>query len=365
MTKTTGWLALAASLSATTSMAGGIDRSALGYGILFQDGRTVEFNLMQVTPNVKGTYVARLGGGSTGNMAQSYSALSFGFKDDITDKLSYAIVLGQPIGADAKYTGGPYTGLEAHWRTEELTALLKYRIDGGASVFGGLRYLNSSANIVIPPALVGSTYTARTASDAKLGYIVGAAYEKPEIALRVALTYTSEVTHNFNTTEQHPAITGGAPLTSVTDIVLPQTLTLDAQTGIAADTLLFGSIRWAQWSRWHVKPVGYSGLSRGQEITGFGHDVITYTLGLGRKINDHLSVFGALGYERATGGVASRLAPTDGMKSISLGAVWTEGKAKITAGVQYQMLGNAVDGSGTRFTGNSVLGVGIKVAYSF
>ena len=72
-------------------------------------------------------------------MAQSFSGLSFAFKADINAKLSYAVLLGQPIGADASYTKGPCTCLKAHWSTEELTALLNCKLGGGASVFGGLR----------------------------------------------------------------------------------------------------------------------------------------------------------------------------------------------------------------------------------
>lgn len=361
-------LAALACLLATSASAGGIDRAGLNYGLLFEDGRTLEISLKNVAPHVSGTYIAPLSffGTDTGNMAKGFSALSLGFKDDLSDKLSYAILIGQPIGADAHYTGGAYTGLEAHWSTEETAALLKYKVGTGTSVYGGLRYLNSMASIAIPSLLMSGSgnYAASAAKDGKVGYILGAAYEKPEIALRVALTYTSEVTHSFDTNEVHPFINAGAGFASVTDIVLPQTVTLDAQSGIAANTLLFGSIRWAEWSKWHVTPAGYFALA-GDEITGFDHDVITYTLGLGRKINDHLSVFGALGYEKATGGVASRLAPTDGMKSISLGASWTQDKTKLTGGVQYQKLGDAVDGSGTDFSGNTALALGLKVAYTF
>ena len=198
--------------------------------------------------------------------------------------------------------------------------------------------------------------------------MVGAADEKPEIALCVSLTYTSKVTHDFATNETHPLMSAGAGLASVTDIVLPQTITLEAQSGIAANTLLFGSIRWAEWPRWHVTPSGYASRPSPpfpDGITGFDNDVITCSPGLGRKIDDHLSVFGALGYEKPTGGEASRLVPTDGVTSVSVGASWTQDKMKITGAIQYQMLGDAVDASGTRFSNNSAVIVGVKVAYTF
>lgn len=371
MKRTLTGAAVIASISATGAVAGGIDREPLNYGILFEQGRTLEISARQATPDVSGTYIPAFGGGTTGNMAQAFSSLSLGFKDDINDRLSYAILLGQPIGADAAYPSGFYTGLEAHWSSVEADALLKYQLQGGVSVYGGLRYVNSRANIVIPSTLMlgSGTYSARTQSDAKVGYLLGAAYEKPEIALRVALTYTSAIDHAFATTENHPAFpTPGNDLNTVTDITLPQSVALDAQTGIAADTLLFGQIRWAQWSKWHVLPPAYTtSLSGGQEITGFDHDYVTYTLGLGRKINDNWSVFGAIGYEAAVGGTSSRLAPTDGMKSLALGAVWTRDKIKMTMGAQYERLGNTVDGAPTStvFSGNHALALGVKMDYSF
>lgn len=345
-------------------MAGGLDRAGLNYGILFQEGRVGELSFNSGSPKVSGTYAALLGGGTTANMAESFSSFSLGFKDDINDKLSYAVLFGQPIGADAKYTAGFYTGLEAHWKSNELAALLKYKIGSGTSVFGGLRYVISSADIKIPTQLLGfsGAYSATADKNGKLGYLVGAAYEKPEIALRVSLTYTSEITHDFATAETHPAL--GGTLNSTTDITLPQTLTLDAQSGIAENTLLFGSIRWAEWSKWHVDPVGFHGLTA-QEVTGLDNNVVTFSLGVGRKLSDSLSIFGQASYEKANGGISSRLSPTDGMRGLSVGAVWTKDQMKVTAGLQYAKRGDAIDSTGTRFSGNSSTVLGVKMDFTF
>ncbi|MEY4697011.1 MAG: hypothetical protein RIT14_1439, partial [Pseudomonadota bacterium] len=156
-----------------------------------------------------------------------------------------------------------------------------------------------------------------------------------------------------------------SPLDSVTEVELPQSLTLDFQSGVAADTLLFGSVKWAEWSVWEVRTALFETVSGGDAITGFDNDVITYQLGLGRKINENLSVFARAGYEKSTGGVASRLAPTDGMRSIGLGGSWKQDNVKITGGMEYVWLGDAVDGSATQFTDNHVMGFGLSVGYSF
>ena len=363
----------ALTLTTAAAHAGGIDRSSLPLSVLFAEGQAAHLGFSSVTPSVSGVYLPGLGGGSTGNMAQAYSTLNFAVKMDLNEKIAVALMFNQPYGADALYPGGAYTGLEAHWTSNEIAAILKYKLNDRMSVYGGLRNVTSSAEIFIPAALLGgSTYQAVADSNSQVGYLIGAAYERPEIAMRASLTYQSAITHDFATSELFSGggesrvaaapIPGG--INTVTNITLPQSLTLDVQSGIAANTLLFGSIKWSEWSKWHVDPAVYHGATGG-EVTGFDNDVITYQLGIGRKLNDSLSVFARLGYEKPTGGVASRLSPTDGMSSIGVGGSWTRDNMKITGGIEYVKLGNAVDGSGTQFSGNTALGVGLAVDFSF
>ncbi len=349
-------------LSTGMVQAGGIDRSTLPFSVLYEKGRVVQLGFSSVTPTVSGVAGGVL---QTGDMSQNYSTLSFAYKADLTDKLSYAVILNQPYGADALYTA-VYTGLEAHWDSEQLTALIKYNATDRLSVYGGLRYLQSRAEILIPPVLLGplGTYTASTTTDGKFGYVVGAAYEIPDIALRVGLSFESEITHDFDTTERFSGLNGGATVNGTTEIIIPQTITLDFQTGVAKDTLVFGSVRWSEWSQWHVRPDYYNAVVN-DEITGFDDDVITYELGVGRKINDNLSIFARIGFEKIEGDVASRLAPTDGYRSIGIGGSYTKDNVKVTGGIEYVDVGDAVDGSGVRFEGNKAIGVGVQVQFSF
>lgn len=88
-------------------------------------------------------------------------------------------------------------------------------------------------------------------------------------------------------------------------------------------------------------------------------------MGLGRRINDNWSVFGRVGYEDPTGDVASRLAPTDGLTSVGLGATYTQGPVSVTGGLEYVWLGNAVDASGVEFADNTAVGLGLSIGYNF
>lgn len=380
----------AIAVCASMANAGGIDRSRLPYAAMFEEGNYAELGFSSVNPSVTGAYVAPISafGASTNNMAESYTTLSLGMKVDLNEKLSVGLFINQPYGADAKYTGGFYTGLEAHWTSNQIAALVKYDLSNGVSVYGGAKYVTSKAEIAIPDrmiragmvaaggsgaALAGAApagtlaYTATTETDSQAGLIIGAAYEKPEIALRVGLTYEQGFTHSFATTETLPAFAAtplGGSRSSTTDIEMPRSITLDFQSGVAKDTLVFGMIRYSNWSVWEVRPSLYNAAFN-SAITGIDNDVMTYQLGVGRRLNENLSVFGRVTYEEAKGGVAPRLAPTDGSTSFGVGATWRKDNIKVTGGVEYARLGDATDVSGTAFTGSEALGVGVQVGFSF
>jgi long-subunit fatty acid transport protein len=186
-----------------------------------------------------------------------------------------------------------------------------------------------------------------------MGYLVGVAYEKPEIALRVALTYASETEFALDGTM--------GDLTAR----MPKSVNLDFQSGVAANTLVFGSVRWADWTAAHLTD------SMAGVLADYTNDVLTYSLGVGRKFSDSFSGALTLGYEKGTGELASNLSPTDGYLSVGLGGTYTKDNMKITAGVRYVDLGGAVTEpagafpGGSTFSGNSAIALGLKVSFSF
>ena len=236
--------AAAIGAAATTAHAGGLERSPQSMAVLFEEGRYLEFSFSYVAPDVSGNSVAL--GGDSGSMLDSYINLGASYKADLNDTLSYAIIFDQPYGATTAYPGtfgvDPYrfAGSTASVKSNALTGVLQYNMDSGASVYGGLRAqsLQAEANL---PVLGG--YTIDSDPDYTLGYMVGAAYEKPEIALRVALTYHSETSHDLTLTETG-ALAPSGPETRTEEVKLPQALNLEFQSGVAEDTLVFGSVRW-------------------------------------------------------------------------------------------------------------------------
>ncbi len=371
----------AAALLATTSLAtaGGLDRAGNNLGPIFEDGTYAEFSFGSVNPTLSGTDAAIFGGRGTTDVAQGYSQGSFGFKSQINDKLSFALSIDQPYGADVRYQPtGPTTGSVALGGTfasvnsVSFNGTFRYKFENGFSVHGGMRAQTIEANVALAGAAYGplNGYTASLASDMGFGYHAGVAYERPDIALRVALTYFSEVDHSLSTTEN---INPGA--VTRTNVTTPEALNLDFQTGIAENTLLFGSIRRVDWSSVRVTPAAFGVATAAASPTGTPsslvgiEDTTSYSLGIGRRFNDKFSGAISVQYEKDGNPLVSPLGPSTGRIGVTVGGTYTHKNMKLTGGINYTKLGDAQAATSNTarasFTGGKSIGVGLKVGYSF
>ncbi|WP_430464026.1 outer membrane protein transport protein [Tabrizicola sp.] len=358
--------AAAGVVASSPAWAGGFERSGVPLGFMFESGSYAELSYGYASPTVEGS----AGGGlaPTGDVAKNYSTLGIAFKTDLNEKISLGFTIDPSFGADVAYPNpspGPYpiAGTNATLNGDTVALIGRYKLNDNFSVHAGLRSVGIGGNATVVSSL--GTYSASYANDRSLGYLVGAAYEKPEIAMRIALTYASETKHDMATT------VAGVGFVGTEEVELPKSLTLDAQSGIAANTLLFGSIRWVDWTSTRLNSIGYP--PEFQPLVGHDNDTITYTLGVGRKFSDTWSGAISIGYEDSKGGIATNLAPTDGFWSVGVGGTYTRGNMKISGGVRYVDIGdaNALEsppGSGisnASFRGNSALGVGLKIGFTF
>ncbi|MEM9786840.1 MAG: outer membrane protein transport protein [Pseudomonadota bacterium] len=369
-------LTAGAALLLTTSLAHavGLDRSGQPIGIIFEEGGATgayaELSFGYVMPELEGEDVAAFGGGDTGNVAEDYGVLGFGYKRDINDQISFALIVDEPYGADIKYPVGDSValgGTEAVLDSVAVTGLVRYKIDNNISVYGGLRAQSLEGSVTLdglayggPPPGGVSGYSVDLDRDTGFGYTLGAAYEIPEIALRLAVTYISEVEHEFGTTD-----TFGS--TADTEVTTPQAVNLDFQTGIAADTLLFGSVRWAEYSVVIVEPENFPLGSLTDIEDGFG-----YTLGIGRRFSDAFSASISAGFEpEGDSDLVSPLAPTNGNYSIGVAGEYKVNDVTLAAGVRYIVPGDASAETGTPdtaradFSDSSAIGVGFQIGYNF
>ena len=283
--------ATAATLCTGAAQAGGFERSTTPLGFLFEKGNYVELSFGHVTPKVSGALIAAPSV-TTGNVTKSYSTVGLAIKTDINDKLSLGVTIDPTFGADVEYptgTGFPLAGSTGTLRGETVAALARYKINDSLSVHGGIRSVGIGGDLFLPAA---GNYRASFGNDRDIGYLIGAAYEKPEIALRVALTYASGTSHNLNTTIV------GVPVAFDVPFKLPKSWTLDFQSGVAKDTLVFGSIRWMDWTETRLD--GPLLPDTVNPLISYDHDSITYNIGIGRRFSETFSGAVSLGYEKST-----------------------------------------------------------------
>lgn len=382
-------------MTAAQGLAGGIERAPQSLGILFEPGNYAELSFGGVDPTVEGTdkgippnplIPTGLPPSPTGDVAQGYGFVGLAYKHQFNENVSAAFILEQPLGADLLYPtaslplnpandGSPVLGAtRVRIDSTTLTAIARYRFENNVSIHGGIRASNAEGQVRLDGAGYRTTAGYDLDIDDKwgVGYVIGAAYEVPEIAARVSLTYSSAIEHDFRMTERG----GPLPITFQDDypVKTPQSWTLEGQTGIAPDTLLFGSIRWVKWSEFVVDnflfpiatPIGPIPLVEVEDTT-------TYTIGVGRKFTDSWSGSLSFLYEPGEGETASPLAPTNGRKAVTLAAVYTQDNIKITTGINYTRLGDAdlgvgVSGAKTQVAtmeDGDLWGVGVRIGYSF
>lgn len=362
-------IGLCASGTGSAASAGGIDLNGQPTGFIFEKGSYLELSFGGITTQMSGTD-AVAPGGPTGNVVPRMFPLAFSYKTDLTDRLSFGLLIDQPFGSEIEYGLGSvmFGGTNAKAEISAMTALMRYKFSDRISLHGGLRAQTGTADItLIGAAYQGlSGYNATLSRDTGFGYVAGIAYEIPEYFLRVALTYNSEITHEFDTVE---SIGGFVVSTMPSQAVTPQSVNLDFQSGVAPDTFLFGGARWVEWSAMQFDPP-YLLAQTGQGLVSF-EDTISYNLGIGRQFSENWTGLFSLYYEDAADPFVSPLTPSNGFVGAAVTAVYSKDNLRLTAGVNYTKLGDATPKGVlpgvalADFSGNYAVGFGLKLGYSF
>ena len=157
---------------------------------------------------------------------------------------------------------------------------------------------------------------------------------------------------------------------TTTDVETPQSLQLDFQTGVAPKTLVFGFIRWVDWTQFDVTPplfgqITAAALGQSTPLVTYDGDIWTYNLGVGRQLTDRLAVAASITYESQTGNTVPTLAPYDGQTTGTIGLSYNFDHYSIAGGVSYGVLGDAKNSLGTDYNDGSVWGGGLRIAYNF
>lgn len=276
------------------------------------------------------------------------------------------------------------TGTNVDVKTETLSLVVGYQPTKNWNIYAGPVYQNVKADVNLRGTAysVLDGYDLHVGKDGAVGWLAGAAYSRPEIALRAAVTYRSEIDHKFNAKENLTAL----QTTAESKLTTPQSVNLDLQSGIASDTLAFINVRWVDWSSFKFQPNRFGQVSRlaaVQAQTGkpefnlvqYSKDQISATVGVGRKFSDRWSGNFAVGWDSGAGNPVTTLGPTKGYWNTGLGLQYSPAKNYfIAGGVKYFWLGDAKAQSGAQagtnafigeFQDNKAVAYGLKIGYRF
>jgi long-chain fatty acid transport protein len=304
--------ALALLATVSTANAGGFSRGTADTDILYEDGN---FNLRAGVTYVKPTRkitkgFAPLGGSLVGtNYTDAYIIPSAAVKINLSDDARCATTLSQPYGGSTSFAvpSGTSAKVSEQFEVTEYGLTCGYKFDlskGQAWILGGVFQESLDYDL----SAVGGAINVKLGSN-RAGFRLGAAYAIPEIALRAELMYRSETEHDPSGTTTRVAPTGtpldGLPLGIAAPVasgsgVLPQSIELKLQSGVAPGWLAFGSVKWTDWSATEsLDLVIAPGFFR--QNLYFWRDGVTVTGGIGHAFTDKISGAASLTWDRGVG----------------------------------------------------------------
>ncbi|WP_372844818.1 outer membrane protein transport protein [Psychrobacter sp.] len=435
------------SLAISSAHAAGIEYSKQSVAPFFEPGNYAELSYAYVDPKIEGTDAA---GNKIGDMMDDFDLPGAALKIAPTANTALALIYEQPFGVDTKYpTGNIFNNrmgtTEARVETTGITLLGGGKISNNVWLYGGLEYQTLKGNItgaqpvglttavsqvideagalfgiptteayydlvnkqnngtitpteaatlgainevaINPVATAPTYYTLDFENESTLAPVIGMAYEKPEMALRAALTYRAPAKYQVSGVENLqvilPPIAGGdgvtpapaeegLPLAGKTEVKMPQSVNLDFQTGLSEKYQLLGMVnaRWVDWSNFNVAPP-LAILATQEPLAAYKKDGYAVEVALGKQFNPKVSGEVRLGYDHGTGAPLSLLGPYDSIKSLGLSAQYqlTE-QLSVAAGGQYMWfeggpVDTKVDGRVANIDDGTGYALGMKLGYHF
>ncbi|UUS56878.1 MULTISPECIES: OmpP1/FadL family transporter [unclassified Acinetobacter] len=416
--KTLATAMILASVPMTGAFAAALDRSGQSISAFLQPGNYFEAGISVLDPNVSGKMnstapasnptLGALANTSLDDMAGDYYFPQAALKLQLTDNFSFGLLYDQPFGAEAKYSATdqtlPVAGnpgafqlmgetTEVEVNTQNISMILGFQPIENFNIYGGGVYQTVKGDVQLRGIAYGANqalglYNANMKEDSAVGWLAGLAYQIPEIALKASITYRSEIDHEAATTETgSSALLDGAFSTRAdTKITTPQSVNLDFQTGIMADTVAFANVRWVDWSNFAIRPTAFGKASEklgaldrgpvgGFDLVAYSDDQINATVGIGRKLSEQWAGNVSVGWDSGAGNPVSTLGPTEGYWNVGLGLQFSPAPNYfIAGGVKYFMLGDAeaqpasmfgTNESVASFEDNDAWAYGLKIGYRF
>ena len=349
----------------------GLERANIDTSFMYESGSYAEFGFGQISPSLPATFQGPLAGlPKLDNVAPSFSISNLAFKTQFGDSIDVGLWYsssGNGVNIDWGTVGTSTIFADVSMPTT--SAIIKYNFSENISLLGGIKSTSLAGGSSLKLPLNASTFAQYSVSATSgSGALYGVSYQRPDIALRIELIAEEAISLSPTTDYSITTAAGSTPLSGKAAMSVGDAVTLKFQTGIAADTLLFGSIRTSNWKNNQVSVPTMPGAPL-SAVSSFD-DGQAYTLGVGRRVNDDLSLSISFLNDPSTGGNigVSDLAPTYGTNSVSLGAkVAISDNASLSLGGTYSQRGDVASTSvyGAKLSNSSVTTIGGKISFSF
>ncbi|WEZ83574.1 OmpP1/FadL family transporter [Rhizobium sp. 32-5/1] len=328
---------VAATIVASSAHAGGLERGGYNIDLLFDpstyaaEAAATYVNPQRELNNVVDVNLANgvgsngIGGGATNGIedTEGYWVPRVGVKAAIGDSVDCMADYSQPWGAHTN-PGANWRGandnIETKIESDNYAATCSYKWDMGQGQFrviGGGFYQEVGGfkeRFVTPIPGPGFTGVGRMDLEGSgWGWRAGVAYEIPEYAFRTSLVYNSAVDldnlgGSIDLTKVLLPAGGGVFVPGTKYDVssfasMPDSVELKVQSGVAPGWLVFGSVKWTDWSQLQVIRVNPTQPGPGRlpsSLTLLYRDGWTVTGGVGHKFNDQWSGAASLTWDRGT-----------------------------------------------------------------
>ena len=378
-------------LTSSAAFSGGWEASKLSTSYLYEDGNYGEFSILPLEYDVGANIQHPLA--SKSKISKDQNRVSFAFKMGLGDfnigvsnyQSGFIQLQGQTASLDGCNPSVTATlplcsvapSGDVTWKSTAFIA--QYSLDENYSVFGGMnRYSLEDGTVT---TLAGHYEV--EATDETVG-LLGGAYERPDIALRVEAIYQQNKKVDVPTKSSLSPLIPTTPVANAS-YTIPQTITLNFQSGIAEDTLLYGSIHQASWGDAQIvipgNPNGINPFTGAADaaVSAVGSsfdDKTHYSIGVGRKLTDNLAVSLSYGTEDGGGAISSDpFTLRNGFETYSIAGRYSMENMTLSAGYTYTKAGDVKivheiapgvpSGLTLDYKDNNVSGFGIKIGFTF
>ena len=359
---------------AQSANSGGWEASTLDTSFIYNPGNYAEIGSAQITYDITANIQGQTDQKKMAkNQTRTAIAAKFkygGFDVGLSSYMAGAIQLA---GQAAHATGCPGTPTNcsgvpsADVTLNSLTLLSRYKLNNNMSLLGGInRYAIAGTGTV---TTLGGHYEV---TGDQIVPIVGLAYEIEEIAMRVDLVIEPNTDiNNFSAKTSANSSTATAAVTGES-MKIPQTTTLNFQSGVSSNTLVYGTIRQGSWTDAQIA-IPVSAANGSAAITSSFSNKTSYSIGVAQRFSDQLS--STLSYKTEAGSGSSSadfFTLSNGSNTYSLGVRYTMGNATLSAGYSYTTLGDVtITGTGAStgltatYANNTISAFGAKLGITF